>query len=66
LVYRFHLEDGALRVAAHEELWSFGDMIAALPLLGAAYARAFRPLFARAFLLASRVCGARRGSSGRS
>jgi hypothetical protein len=45
----------SLRVVAHEEMWSLGDMIEALPLVGRIYTRAFRPAFARGFLAASRL-----------
>jgi hypothetical protein len=44
-----------LQVTAHEEMWSLGDMIEALPLVGRLYAGAFRPAFARGFLAASRL-----------
>jgi hypothetical protein len=51
--------DGAapplLQISAHEEMWSLGDMIEALPLVGRIYAGAFRPAFARGFLVASRL-----------
>jgi len=52
-------------ITDHEEMWSVGDMIAAVPLLGRAYAKMFRPLFARGFLAASRLAsrGARAGRS---
>jgi len=44
-----------LRITAHEEMWSLGDMLEALPLVGRIYAGAFRPAFARGFLVASRL-----------
>jgi hypothetical protein len=44
-----------LQITAHEEMWSLGDMIEALPLVGRFYAGAFRPAFARGFLVASRL-----------
>jgi hypothetical protein len=53
--------DTALRIEAHEEMWSLGDMIEALPLVGRFYSRAFRPTFARGFLVASRLAARRRG-----
>ena len=40
-------------IRVHEEMWSFADMIAALPLLGPAYRKLFRPAFAAGFLKAS-------------
>lgn len=40
-------------IGAHEEMWSFADMIAALPLLGPVYRKVFRPGFAAGFLGAS-------------
>lgn len=40
-------------IHAHEEMWSFADMIAALPLLGTLYRKVFRPGFALGFLGAS-------------
>lgn len=62
LVYRFSLDaDGAPKIHAHEEHWSVGDLIAALPLVGRLYASGFRRLFARGFLgvsgLARRLSG---------
>jgi hypothetical protein len=44
-----------LQITAHEEMWSLGDMLEALPLVGRFYAGAFRPAFARGFLVASRL-----------
>jgi hypothetical protein len=49
-----------LQLTTHEEMWSLGDMIEALPLVGRLYAGGFRPLFARGFLLASRLALSRR------
>lgn len=44
-------------ITQHEEMWSVGDLLAALPLLGRLY-RPFRRLFAHGFLAASYVaCG---------
>jgi hypothetical protein len=40
-------------IRAHEEMWSFADMIAAVPGIGWAYRNLFRPGFARGFLAAS-------------
>jgi hypothetical protein len=37
----------------HEEMWSLGDMIEAVPGLGWLYDRVFRPAFSRGFLAAS-------------
>jgi len=37
----------------HEEMWSLGDMIQALPGIGWVYERLFRPTFSRGFLAAS-------------
>jgi hypothetical protein len=54
-----------LRVTTHEEMWSLGDMIEALPLVGRLYAGAFRPAFARGFLLASRLASGWRSGSTR-
>ncbi len=42
-------------VTEHEEMWSLGDMIEAVPLLGRIYSQRFRPAFAKGFLIASRV-----------
>jgi hypothetical protein len=44
-----------LQITAHEEMWSLGDMIESLPVVGRIYAGAFRPAFARGFLAASRL-----------
>jgi hypothetical protein len=52
-----------LRITAHEEMWSLGDMIEAIPLIGRIYARAFRPAFARGFLAASRLASRWKESS---
>jgi hypothetical protein len=54
-----------LRITAHEEMWSVGDMIEAIPLVGRIYARAFRPAFARGFLAASRLASRRKETSAR-
>ena len=42
-------------VTEHEEMWSLGDMIEALPLVGRIYSQLFRPAFAKGFLAASRI-----------
>lgn len=56
LVYRFSLDAaGEPRIHAHEEHWSVGDLLAALPLIGRPYARGFRRAFAHGFLLVSRL-----------
>ena len=52
-----------LQVTAHEEMWSLGDMIEGLPLVGRIYAGAFRPAFARGFLVASRLASGWRSTS---
>jgi hypothetical protein len=54
-----------LRITAHEEMWSLGDMIEALPLVGRIYAGAFRPAFARGFLTASRLASRWKAASSR-
>jgi hypothetical protein len=54
-----------LQVTTHEEMWSLGDMIEALPLVGRLYAGAFRPAFASGFLLVSRLASRLTGDSGR-
>ena len=66
LVYDFTLEasseDGALTpvIHKHEEMWSLGDMIEAVPGVGWVYARLFRPAFSRGFLAASAFCARRK------
>lgn len=47
-------------IHAHEEMWSFGDMLAAVPALGGFYSRVFRPAFSRGFLVASALASRRR------
>ena len=49
------------RITNHEELWSFGDMLAAVPAFGWAYTKLFRPGFARAFLAASYLSSKAKG-----
>ncbi|WP_375754925.1 hypothetical protein [Corallococcus exercitus] len=62
LVYDFTLqrgEDGGEvlpLIHAHEEMWSFGDMIANVPGVGTLYNR-FRNAFSVGFLAASALCG---------
>jgi len=41
------------RITAHEEMWSLGDMLAAVPGLGTIYGQIFRRGFSYAFLGAS-------------
>jgi|GEM_PF-1832913 len=58
LVYDFTLErsvDGELqpRIHFHEEMWSLGDMIAAVPGVSWFYTKLFRPAFSVGFLAAS-------------
>ena len=59
LVYDFVLPDPAqperFMITAHEEMWSVGDMVNAVPVVGAIYSRVFRPAFTRGFAVASRV-----------
>jgi hypothetical protein len=72
LRYDFTLESSAeatgpvVQITAHEEMWSLGDMIEALPLVGRIYAGAFRPSFARGFLVASRLASRWKAASTRS
>ncbi len=54
LVYEFTLEpEGHFLIHRHEEMWSLGDMIEAVPLLGKLYAKGFRKAFSQGFLFAS-------------
>lgn len=58
LVYEFSLErtgDGQVqpRIHFHEEMWSLGDMIAAVPGVNWFYTKVFRPAFSVGFLAAS-------------
>lgn len=55
LRYDFVLEANGPRIFYHEEMWSFGDMLEAVPVFGAFYRRIFRPGFAQGFLVASRI-----------
>jgi uncharacterized protein YbjT (DUF2867 family) len=43
-------------------MWSFGDMLAAVPVAGWAYTRLFRPAFAQGFLAASWLSARLRGA----
>lgn len=59
LVYDFVLPKGLQPparplITTHEEMWSFGDMIEAVPLVSRFY-DVFRPAFSRGFLAASRL-----------
>lgn len=72
LVYDFTLasrpapgEDVRPLIHAHEEMWSFGDMIAAVPGVSWLY-KHFREGFSHGFLAASALCCRLRGSSLRS
>ena len=59
LAYTFEVTDPDARggpaflIHDHEEMWSLGDMIEAVPVLGWFYGRVFRPAFSRGFLAAS-------------
>jgi len=59
LAYAFEVTDPEARggpvflIHEHEEMWSLGDMIEAVPVLGWFYWRVFRPAFSRGFLAAS-------------
>lgn len=58
LTYQFRRTTGEgvpFKIVAHEEMWSFGDMIKAVPGAGAVYDRVFRQAFALMFLGASYV-----------
>lgn len=56
--------DGAhpFRITAHEEMWSVGDMVAAVPGLRTLYGKLFRRGFSYAFLGASYLSARRKGS----
>lgn len=68
LVYDFVITDAEAAdgdvkflIQAHEEMWSFGDMIEAVPVAGWVYKKLFRPGFSYGFLGASYLfCRARR------
>jgi hypothetical protein len=59
LVYRFTLDAPndakRLRIDFHEEMWSLGDMLAAVPGFGFLYSKLFRPAFSVGFLAASHL-----------
>jgi hypothetical protein len=59
LTFEFELLDPdrpeQLLIHRHEEMWSLGDMIEAVPFLGKFYSRFFRPAFAKGFLAASKL-----------
>lgn len=42
-------------ITFHEEMWSFGDMIEAVPLFGTFYSKIFRPAFSVGFVAASKL-----------
>ena len=69
LAYDFVIPDPAqperFLITTHEEMWSLGDMIQAIPLVGRFYSDVFRPAFARGFLVASRVASRRAAHAGR-
>ncbi|MGZ3457517.1 MAG: hypothetical protein ACXU86_03325 [Archangium sp.] len=69
LVYDFTLPSPAAAggdvkplIHAHEEMWSLGDMIAAIPLAGWFYTNVFRKGFSYGFLAASALCRRARGA----
>lgn len=56
LAYRFEVTAPPdFLIHDHEEMWSLGDMIQALPGLGWFYGRVFRPAFSKGFLTASKL-----------
>ena len=66
LIYDFVVTDAdstppGILIRAHEEMWSLAEMIAALPVTGWVYRRAFRPAFSRGFLVASWLSARARG-----
>lgn len=67
LVYDFTLVGSGAElepvVHAHEEMWSLGDMIAAIPLVGRFYKNVFRKGFSYGFLAASALCRRARGAA---
>jgi hypothetical protein len=66
LTYTFRLVPGdqahPFRITAHEEMWSFGDMVAAVPGLRTLYGQVFRRGFTYAFLGASYLSARWKGS----
>jgi hypothetical protein len=72
LVYDFTLASsdasaGEVRplIHTHEEMWSLGDMIEAVPLVGRFYKNVFRKGFSHGFLVASALCRRVRGGAAR-
>jgi hypothetical protein len=72
LVYDFILpsssvSSGEVRplIYAHEEMWSLGDMIEAIPGVGWVYTKLFRKGFSYGFLAASSLCRRMRGAATR-
>jgi hypothetical protein len=68
LVYDFTLApggEGRPLIHAHEEMWSLGDMIDAIPLVGRFYTSVFRRAFSDGFLGASALCHRVRGGATR-
>ncbi|WNG61101.1 hypothetical protein F0U59_45135 [Archangium gephyra] len=68
LVYDFSLVGATVEelepvVHVHEEMWSLGDMIAAVPGVGRFYKNVFRKGFSQGFLVASALCRRVRGAS---
>jgi hypothetical protein len=61
LVYDFTLVGNRPLVHAHEEMWSLGDMIDAIPGVGRFYTSVFRRAFSYGFLAASALCRRARG-----
>jgi hypothetical protein len=56
LVYEFTgLEPAAVQIHEHIEMWSFGDMIEAVPLAKTPY-KLFRNAFSKGFVAASALC----------
>ena len=66
ITYTFRLVPGdeahPFRITAHEEMWSVGDMLAAVPGLRTLYGKVFRRAFSYAFLGASYLIARRKGS----
>ncbi|HEX5753215.1 MAG TPA: hypothetical protein VFZ09_43850 [Archangium sp.] len=68
LVYDFSLVGSTVEelkpvVHTHEEMWSLGDMIAAVPGVGRFYENVFRKGFSQGFLAASALCRRIRGAA---
>lgn len=58
IVYEFRITDSTpdapkFKIELHEEMWSFGDMLEAIPVFGTLYKHVFRRTFAVGFLAAS-------------